>query len=200
MFPRILLVLGVAAGLLSGCQRDTPDTVAPAPSPTPIEQLNTAQMALPRINFCSLVGDAAVAAVLDAERWEARSWDNGEHAPVTTDGEDVVAEHLCEWATDDGATARAWVFSPPVDRRFARQVARAERRAEGCEAPPAPDFGKPSVLQVCADGDQHRVRRAGLFQDTWFGCELTASAEPADVRRRADAWCSLLVSQFNTTR
>lgn len=168
---------------------------------TPIERLNTAQMALPRISFCSLVGDAAIADVLDAKTWKARTWDNGEHAPLTVDTDDVAAEHLCEWTTQDGdATARAWVFARPVDRRFARKVVRAERRTTGCEAPAAPDFGKPSVLQVCAGEEQNRVRRSGLFGDTWFACELSAAADGADVRTRADRWCSTLVSQFNTTR
>lgn len=173
---------------------------APTPSTTPIARLNTAQMVLPRIDFCSLVGDATVSEVLSAKTWKARGWDNGEHAPLTADTDDVAAEHLCEWASEDGsATARAWIFSRPVDRKFARSVVRAERRTQGCATPQVPDFGKPSVLQVCAGPDQNRVRRAGLFADTWFACELSAQADLASVRERTDAWCSELVSQLNTT-
>lgn len=213
MVARFLLVLVLSATLLTACAGEETPPPEAVPAPTPIARLNTAQMQLPRIDFCSLVDEVAIRAALGAKSWDAREWHNGDRAPVSTgstgstgsgDTTDVISEFLCEWRTRAGAeseaVARAWVFARPVTRAFARRTVRAARDQADCRTPAAAAFGRPSVLQVCTTEAGPRVRHAGLFADTWFTCELTSAGPVRDVRQRADQWCSRLVSQLNTTQ
>ena len=161
-------------------------------------------MVIPRIDFCSLVPDASVASALalkpGSTKWKAKDYQNGDPAPLTADTEDVAAEHLCEWTGSKGDVARAWVFARPVTSAFAQVAVRSERRTKGCTTPEAAPFGKPSVLQVCEREDGVRVRHAGLFADTWLACEVKSEAPVAEVTKRADVWCSQLVSVLNTSK
>ena len=204
MFPRILLVLVAAAALLTGCRGETTPSTAPTPTTIPIERLNTEQLMLPRIDFCTLVPAAAVDRALGSKAWKVHDWHNGDQARLTAGREDVVAEHLCQWSAKSGqSTARAWMFARPVSAKFAREVIRTQRRpdSEGrdCRGEPTPYFGSPSLLQTCP-GDVVRVRRAGLFHDTWLTCEVSDAASVAAVRQRADDWCSEVATNLSTTR
>ncbi|MET0522089.1 MAG: hypothetical protein ABW156_08960, partial [Jiangellaceae bacterium] len=109
----VALVLAAA-----GCSDD--EATAPKPDPTPLASLNTTSMEVPRIEFCELVPDAAVRDALGAKPDDDTSYGNGDEADLSGVGTQVVHEIGCEWHTDDGAAARAWVFARPVDAAFAR--------------------------------------------------------------------------------
>lgn len=201
VFLRIFLVLGLATVVLAGCRDGSAPTAAPTSSATPIENLNTAQMRLPRIDFCSLIPKPVVDDALAVGEWKLHDWKNGDQAPVTGQRQDVVAEHLCQWtATSGDAVARAWMFARPVSPAFARRViGSATRDDKDCQARRTTDFGKPSMLQTCQTEQTSRVRRAGLFLDTWLTCEISDTTPAATLRQRADAWCSQIATTLNTT-
>ena len=192
-----LVVLALAA---AGCSDD--EATAPKPDPTPLASLNTTSMEVPRIEFCGLVPDAAVRDALDAKPDDDSSYGNGDEVELSGVGEQVVHEIGCEWSTDDGAAARAWVFARPVDVAFARTAFASSRRTKGCEVDRRQAYGRPSVTQTCrlTDGTT-RVRHAGLFRQTWLTCEV-ASADPANdvasLRERSDRWCVEVVNALNT--
>ena len=194
--PAALLALVV----LTGCSED--EKAAPDPAPTPIASLNTAEMELPRIDFCQLVPDDAVEDAVGGKPASDSSYGNGDEVEIAGVGKGVVHEIGCSWTGDDGTTARAWVFARPVSTAFARSVIASGRKTQGCRTIAGPPYGKPAATQVCrtADGKQ-RVRHAGLFGQTWLACELaTRNAETAELRDRADAWCSEIANALNTAR
>jgi len=197
-----VIAIALAAALMvltGGCSNDRAPTAAKAP-PTPIAKLNTAVMRLARVEFCSRVPDAAVKDALDSTKWRPAAYRNGDRTGISG-LTDTVAEDGCAWAAVSGdALARAWVFAPPADRRLARSVIAEARHHEGCRLVHGPDFGSPSLTQVCRDPDGVRVRHAGLFDTTWLSCEISDSAPARAVRERADAWCVQIANALNTTR
>jgi hypothetical protein len=199
-----VVVAGVLASALAfgGCS-DEEERAAPEPEPTPIGRLNTTAMQIPRIQFCPRIDPGAIADALGVEPDDDRSWGNGDEAQVLAGGRsDVVQELGCEWTTEDGASARAWVFARPVTPRLAAQVVRDAVGQRGCRTAGNAGFGRPSYRQACRVDDTQQVRRAGLFGQTWLTCELTVpGATPArEVTQRADAWCVEVVNALNTSR
>ena len=197
---RRLGVLVVAAALFgAGCSSGE-EAAAPKPSPTPLASLNTTAMEIPRIEFCQLVPEAAVAEALGGKPDSDASYGNGDEVDLPGEGEEIVHELGCSWSTDEGAAARAWIFARPVDAGFARQAAASSRRTKGCTVAKGPAYGDPSVTQTCrlTDGTQ-RVRHAGLFGQTWLSCEVAdPDADVAAIRERADAWCVEVVRALDT--
>ena len=198
-----LAVLGLLAGVLAGCSSGE-QKAAPTPRPTPVARLNTAALQVPRIDFCRLVPTTAVRQALDGRADTAASYSNGDREPVSGSGTDVVQEIGCRWGTSAGTTARAWLFARPVEDAFARRVVAQAATTRGCRSVPGASYGAPSLTQVCrlADGTS-RVRRAGLFGQTWLSCELAAPAArtpDARLRARADAWCVEVANALNTAR
>ncbi len=198
----VVLGAGVCLLVLAGCGRQA--ATAPQPAPTPLANLNTARMQLPRIDFCKLVPDAAVREALGGPTDDARAYGNGDEESVgAAGGKDVLHELGCVWHTASGSTVRTWVFARPVTPAFAKSVITASNKSTGCEAVSGPTFGDPSYTQQCelADGTR-RVRHAGLFGQTWLTCEVTAPGDTAlsDVRSRADAWSVAVANTLNTTR
>jgi hypothetical protein len=187
--------------LLAGaCAESAPKPPKPA-RPTPIGQLDTAHMVIPRIAFCDLVPDAAVEDALVGELSGSQEWGSGDPArPVTGSAGDVIEEFGCAWTTKAGTTARAWVFGRPVTAAFARRVAAQASTQRGCRTLDEPSFGDPARLQVCRlPGGVLRVRNAGLFGDTWLSCEVSARGSGADeVRARADTWCVEVANALDT--
>jgi hypothetical protein len=197
------LVVGlVLALLLAGCAGDDGEEAAPTASPTPIAQLNTAALDVPRIEFCPLVPDEAVSDALGAEPASDTAYGNGEETRLPGLGSDVVHEIGCSWTAEDGTVARAWLFARPVDAAFARTVIASGKDAKGCRLVEGPAYGRPSSTQVCRlpRGEQ-RIRHAGLFGQTWLTCEVSsAKGAPADLRARTDRWCVEVVNAVNTAR
>ena len=78
-------------------------------------------MQVPRIEFCQLIPAKAVTEALGGKPDSKATYGNGDSVKVDGVGEDVVHEIGCSWSTDQGTTARAWVFARPVDAPFARR-------------------------------------------------------------------------------
>lgn len=176
-----LLVVALAAGC-SGTEEEP----APDPPPEGVAEIDPAEMALPRIDFCELVPEESVA---DALGGTPRS-----SAGRATDLD--VQETGCTWRAG-GTVARAWIFARPVGERLATRTAEQAADREGCDAEVDDAFGRPSVHQVCRLGDDRvRDRRAGLFGDTWLTCELAGPAEV--LAPRADAWCAQVAEALDT--
>ncbi len=201
--PAVVMAGLLASVLLLGGCSDDEERAAPEPEPTPIDRLNTTAMQIPRIQFCPRIDPGAIADALGGEPDDDRSWGNGDEAPVLGGGRsDVVQELGCEWTTEDGARAGAWVFARPVTPRLANRVVRDAAGQERCRTAGNAGFGEPSYRQVCRFGDAQRARRAGLFGQTWLTCELAVpSSTPArELDERTDAWCVEVVNGLNTSR
>lgn len=186
----------LVAPLLAGCSGSDDASRRPTPSPTPISKLDAGAVRLARADFCGRLPGATVAAALGGKATSHESWGNGDPVPGAAAGEsgDVGHELGCAWTGADGAGARAWVFARPVTSAFATQlVARAEQQA-GCTTDKSPIYGSPALLQTCAlPNGSTRIRRAGLFGDTWLTCEVTGTPAP-DLAGRTDRWCAAVVS------
>jgi hypothetical protein len=203
---RALPCLAVVLALLvvaTGCSQKDPKAAAPA-APTPMANLNTTAMEVPRIEFCSLVPDRAVRDALAGKPDSDASYGNGDETTLPGIGKEVVHEIGCAWGTEAGASARAWVFARPVDAAFARTVIASSRRTDGCRLTPGPAYGDPSLTQTCRlpDGSR-RVRHAGLFGQTWLTCEvgtIDPAASVTDVGDRSQRWCVQVANALNTAR
>jgi hypothetical protein len=188
------VVLGL---LLSGCSDEK--KAAPEPAPTPIANLNTSAMQVPRIEFCGLVPKSAISAALDGKPDSDAAYGNGDEEELPGVGKDVVHEIGCSWTAEDGTTARAWVFARPINEEFARAVIASGTQTLGCRSVPGPPYGKPASTQTCRLRDKLlRVRHAGLFGQTWLTCELSGTGGLVDLRARADDWCVEVVNTLNT--
>ncbi len=176
----------LAVALVSGCS-GSGEEPAPDPPPRGVAEIDPAEMALPRIDFCELVPEESVEAALGGPVRRA--------AERASDLD--VQETGCTWRGDD-AVARAWIFARPVGDRLARRITEQAAAREGCEAEVDDSFGRPSVHQVCPlRDDRVRERRAGLFTDTWLTCELAGASD--GLAPRADAWCAQVAETLDTT-
>lgn len=194
--PRTGAALAVAGLLLTGCSSHA-DAGASAPA-IPLTKLQTAQMSIPRTDFCTKIPTSAVAAALDSNTSRLASYSDGDRTAVAG-STDTVAEDGCAWVSTKGAAlARAWVFASAVDKALARMALRDARRTPGCRVVPSPHFGKPTLTQICTTKHNVRVRHAGLFGQSWLTCEITDTAPLAAVRKRADAWCVQVATNIAT--
>jgi len=182
---------------VSGCGGADPKPVTgPSAQPTPIARLDSASLHVVRVAFCDLVPKQAVRRALLATPTRARSWRNGD--PLPDAGGQLGHEFGCRWNGPHGRVARAWVFARPVSPAFARGLVRRAAKDPGCRTGAGPGFGTPSVVQTCTPaGGTRRIRHAGLFDDTWLSCEVSGHGKPADLRRRADAWCVSVANALN---
>ena len=213
--PLAGLVMGAAGVLgpvlLAGCASSAPPRAAPSAAPTPIADLRTQTMRLPRIDFCSLVPTRAVGDALGGRAQARQTWGNGDRLALPG-VEDTVAETGCAWSrspttgtTTATTTARAWVFARPVEQADAAAVVARAGAVRGCRVPAGPAYGAPTVTQVCSSpaagltAGEQRVRHAGLFGTTWLTCEVQGPAS-GTLRSRADAWCVEVANALDTTR
>jgi len=192
-WPVLAVLLCLA---LSGCGGTDGPAAAPSATPTAIKQLHASQMRVVRVAFCDLVPRTTIRAALAGPRTSARSWHNGD--PVPGAGSELGHEFGCAWTGPHGRSARAWVFARPVSAAFARTLVSSARRQPGCTAVESSGFGKPSVVQTCRPKHAPlRIRRAGLFGDTWLTCEVSGNGTPATLRKRTDAWCVRVATALN---
>ena len=196
-FVAVALVGLLAAGCSGGGQ---PRGGKPATArPTPLAKLDTGTLRVARATFCDQVSPTEVRRALGAKPDADEHWDNGDPVPSTGPGDstgsgDVGHELGCAWTTTAGSAARAWVFARPVTSDFAGTLVAQAGRQPDCTAAPARDFGTPAVLQTCTrPSGTERVRRAGLFGDTWLTCELAGPAASRP-RARLDDWCAAVVA------
>jgi hypothetical protein len=177
-----------------------PDEKPPPYASTPLAAYDTADLAVTRDSFCGAVPDEAVAEAVGSEPASSTAYGNGDQVRLSEAVPDVAHEFGCKWAAP-GATARAWVFAPPVTPRSARELARAVRTAPGCESvAEAPAFGKPSSASVCEVEQRVEVSYRGLFGDAWLTCTLSVSARVPrpDLVDRAGRWCVAVAEAART--
>lgn len=190
----LVVVIGVA---ISSPARHVPK--APAdPLAARLASVDTTAMTVRRAGFCSALPDATVAVALGAAVAERTAWKPGERVTLARGVKDVADEYGCSWSATSGASARAWVFAPPVtaDRAatLAKEVpngcapARAPTAASStfrstptasssAPSPPVTDrsgaliYGRPTSALTCGDSTMLR----GLFGDAWLTCELSST-------------------------
>lgn len=164
-------------------------TTSGPPTPTPLEDVDTSGLTVPRESFCELIAPAGLSAALGGEPDDVRTYANGESTVIASGVEDIAHEYGCRWKR--GRTvARAWVFAPPVTPEAAQGLVRSARRQEGCSVKrSAPDFGNPSVALTCPGGRTTEASYRGLFGDAWLACSLQARGSRADVLARTGDWC-----------
>ena len=199
MLVAVLLTAALTAGCSGG---DKSTTSAPTARPTPLAKLDAARIRVARAAFCDRVGTGEVRRALGAEPDTDESWGNGDPVPSpsatgSAGSGDVGHELGCGWTTSTGTAARAWVFARPVTAQLAGTLVAQAGRRPGCTASQDGVFGRPAVLQTCTDAaGTARVRRAGLFGDTWLTCELTGPTASRP-RTRLDAWCAAVVAALD---
>lgn len=205
----LLVLVGCTGSPAPPSPQRSPERSAEATAsaePVALADLPVRRLAVARAPFCSTVPDSLVTAALDLTAPDG-SETGGSGAPQVvedTDGDrvrlggqerDVAHEHGCTWAAG-GATARAWVAVPPVNRALARELGDSLVRAAGCaELSDAPAYGSRSVSVTCEADRGTRVVRAGVLGDAWLGCSLDGDrdASAQEVQRRSDAWCAGLL-------
>lgn len=215
---RRLAVLLAAATLAGGCTADTGSPESPAesgPSAPSVEpsdaDLDLSAFPVPRTDLCPALDEQAVARALGAPVADTAHYRNGEEFEVRPGQRDVAHEYGCVFEAADGTTARTWVFARPVTVAEARTLVRRTRRDGDCAFPRSIGFGDPGVTSVCEqdEGPAIRARLQGLFGDTWLSCELeqplgarqdgAESDAGADVVRRADRWCTDVVTRVGAS-
>ncbi|RNL78680.1 hypothetical protein [Nocardioides marmorisolisilvae] len=195
--PTALLGL-ILALVLTGCGGDQTPAAKPTTTPTSIARLDAGSMRVVRVAFCDLVPRTAVRSALGAGPTLSRSWRNGDR--LREAGRQIGHEFGCAWFGPHRRAARAWVFAQPVRPTFATGLVRRAGQEHGCRGTASRLFGTPSVVQTCrvAPGVQ-RIRRAGLFGDTWLTCEVTGPVSTS-LRARTDRWCVSVASALNAGR
>lgn len=185
---------------LSACSSDVPARGGSTPPPTPIGRLNTAQLELHRIPFCDLLSPQAMTDALGGRPSARATWGEGGRSRQFGARGDLAQEFGCRFGAGS-AVAAAWVFASPVEVGFARKVIADSADNSRCRDEPGTTFGSPGELQVCRlPGGGVRVRRAGLFGQTWLTCEVSDRAPERDVARRAGGWCVQVANVLNTSR
>ena len=199
------LVLGPGDGSGDGSSAtpsgSAPTSPATSPAPPPevaLDDLDTLTTAVRREAFCDAVPADAVEAALGSAPTGSTSYVDGQAAEVTGQVRDIAHEYACGW-TASRATARAWVFAPPVTRRVATDLVRTVQRDERCEATAgAPAFGRPSLALVCRTPTGRQASFRGLFGDAWLTCTVSGRLERAEAVERADRWCAAVLEALAT--
>jgi hypothetical protein len=196
----------------TGCTSALDDpAAAPSTPPVPTDAaLDLSGLRVLRSEFCHVLSREDAAQALGGPVVSTGHYGNGEEAELAPGYVDVAHEYACVYEGADGTTSTAWVFARPVEATEAKALVRRERDHEDCAFPDSVGFGTPGLTSVCevagagdADPVMIRARLAGLFGDTWVGCEV---AEPSDrpagdreaVVRRAQQWCTEVVTAMST--
>ena len=189
--------------VVTGCSGDgsssTPSgsgaTTVATDAGTPLDDVDTTALAVPRAPFCDLVDPAAVTVALGEEARDASTYRSGQRAKITSDVTDVVHEFGCSWTASD-SVADAWVFAPPVTReRAKRLVALSREQAECSEVAGAAAYGDPTIATSCRGDSGIEVSYRGLFGDAWLACALTTSgSQQEELVDRAGRWCAAVAT------
>ena len=170
-------------------------TDGPTDGGTPLADVDTTALVVPRAPFCDLVDPAAVTRALGQEAADVSEHRSGQRIRISDDVADVVHEFGCRWTAGDD-TAEAWVFAPPVTRARAAALVRDVRDAAGCADPPAaPAFGRPSAACLSREQGAATMTFQGLYGDAWLSCSLTlAGKADREVGDRATRWCAAVAT------
>ncbi len=168
----------------------------PSPSPAPgIAEIGATTLRIPRTPFCEGLATERVEDALGGAVTQSASYGNGDPVRLGAGRADVAHEYGCRWEGPQGATARAWVFVPPVTVREARRLVRSTSSTDGCQRLPG-RYGAPSVGVRCAGKSRQQASYRGLFGDAWLTCTLSLPGGgpgrvSADVLvERTDRWCA----------
>ncbi len=198
---RILAGLALPLALVAACTGGEGSGPAePTPSaaePTPLGDYEVAGLALARASACPALDDEAVARALGGEVTDSTSYSSGEPATLAVGVRDVAHEAGCVFSGEEGTTARAWTFAPPVSPPRAKAVVRTLAQEEGCtRVQDAPAFGKPGLGRTCSRGRRLVGSYGGLFGDAWVGCSVAVPTSAArgpkgrrSLVRRTGEWC-----------
>ncbi|MET0525567.1 MAG: hypothetical protein ABWZ91_12250 [Nocardioides sp.] len=195
--PRRSLTAALAAVtfLLGACTGEGEPAAEADPSApsTPLASYAADTVVLDRGPFCEDIPAAAVEEALGGAATDTTAYGNGERARLTDDVRDVSHEFGCTFRSEDGTTARAWLFAPPVTPARARDLVRQARTAAGCQPQPNdPGFGQRSVAVVCDADGETTASYHGLFGDAWLSCSLavpTGSVDEPALLDRTGRWC-----------
>jgi hypothetical protein len=199
-------VLGLAlAGCTSGSDR-SPAGPSPDARATSAGETDLTGLEIPRGPFCDLVDRRAVEDALGGPVTDTVHYGNGERVEITPGYSDISHEYNCTYLGAEQASARVWLFAPPVLEPQARALVREARREPGCRFPSSVTFGTPGLTAACLvrprtkqERPVVRVRMQGLFGTAWLTCELTLPREGpqggrAPAVEAAREWCVPLVS------
>ena len=184
------IAVGVGVVVSDPAHDRGPAAPAPPPPGAELADVDTTTLTIPRTDFCAEVAPIAVERALGAEPSAADAYGNGDSAALTPRVTDIAHEYHCRW-TAGKATARAWVFTPPVTPKQAARLARQAGAAAECrEIPGAPAFGAPSTALACDSPSGREVSFRGLFGDAWLVCSLAGEGPVDDLTDRAGRWCA----------
>jgi len=201
--PRAARVVVAATAVcclaVSGCSGTTDSGPSRTPAPreavdsgTPLADVDTTALVVPRAPFCDRVDPAAVERALGRAAGDLSAYRSGQRIKISDDVADVVHEFGCRWDAG-GAAAEAWVFAPPVTRDRAAGLVREVREGGGCADQPA--FGAPSVTCRSQAAGHVTFTVRGLFGDAWLSCRLTLDAADHEATHdRAGRWCAAVAT------
>jgi hypothetical protein len=165
---------------------------------TPLEDLDTRRLVVPRGPFCDRIDPEAVTLALGEEPAHVSAYRSGQRISISDDVTDVVHEFGCRW-TVDGSTAEAWVYAPPVAKRRATALARDVTDGSKCLRATTPHFGRPSASCASRHAEGVTMRYQGLFGDAWLTCSLTLGEGDREmVADRASRWCAAVATGAST--
>jgi hypothetical protein len=162
---------------------------------TPLEDVDTTALAVPRAPFCDLVEPTAVPAALGEQATDASTYRSGQRTEITWELTDVVHEFGCSW-TAGASSAEAWVFAPPVTRERATRLVTLARERAGCgKLTGAAEYGDPSIATSCRGDTGIVLSCRGLFGDAWLACALTSpGGQQEELVDRAGRWCAAVAT------
>lgn len=183
----LALALISTVALLAGCTSSS-DSPEPAAS-TPLASYATESLTVARGDFCDRIGSAAVTRALGGEAEKTTHYTSGVPTEMEVDLVDLSHEFGCRFTTPD-ATARAWVFAPPITNERAKQAIASLTGMDRCVVlPDAPAFGQPTIALACGDQAKPTVWFAGLFGDAWLTCTLERALPGPELLDETGRWC-----------
>lgn len=211
---RCLVGAGLAGLLLACTGPGSPDgagdrSSGASSSPGQRRAVDPAALEVGRGPFCDRIPARAVRRVLGGPVQRTHHYGNGDSAELTPGYVDVAHEFNCSFERGE-ATARAWVFAPPVSPELAARVVAEIKTQRGCRFSRTPRFGGASVTTVCTlrqPSPTTRVSQHGLFGDAWLSCELTVprtrsgpqpAEDIADIADRTAQWCADVLAAADT--
>lgn len=203
--PRLPTALAVLA--LTACSAGDPvpdpapdparSSRTPASEPTTLASYETEGVAVSRSPFCDRVSPTGIEHALGDAARSHRDYGNGDPLRLPDGSRSIAHEYGCVWTGADGATARAWVFAPPITRGRARRLADAALVGR-CVRTGTGEFGSPSVTARCRTEDGLEASWRGLFGDAWLVCSLTDRGSFAALEERTSEWCVAVLEAART--
>lgn len=184
-----MLVIGPLAAVLSALASCSSPEKSPAePASTPLASFATDSITVARGDFCDRIGASAIERAV-GKGAESAPYGSGDPTELEPDLVDLSHEFGCRFHTEE-ASARAWVFAPPISTERARQLVTQLAGMKRCvRLPQAPTYGAPSVALACGEQSKPTLWFAGLFGDAWLTCTLQRSLPGPELLDETGRWC-----------